>query len=544
MREPDAELDLGDYLSLLRRRWRFIALTTLVLAGLVTAFTVTREEVYGSRSEVLILTDTSRGFFSVSDEVHEELKRQPFAEREFLTDQQYRRFARQTSGIADPDIEYTLLSLPDQESAETFIISFAANGSTPDEAADIVNSYADAYIELRHQLDLESSTNSLADATARRSELLDDRDEAEAPLDQLRTDLNRALNIDGDLLAAAQIQAEIDQTEDDLAATLSVLNAQISGVQARIVVLGQTIAELDDPTSAARIRNEGFTPKNPISPDVPRNIIFGIIAGLVLGLAAAIARDLLDTRARDGAEIAQLVDVPVIAAIGQLPSQRSAPGGVRRFSDLTDADASGYRVLLNSLWLSTIDGPLQSIAFTSDRPDVGKTQTVVNLAQAEAARGTNVLIIDTDFVNPSVADRLELERSGVGLGDLLSGAVDVSRAISKTGIDNLDFIDAFSEDEHAGDLLRSDKLRLLLTDLYSHYDLIILDSPPTLSTADSRLVASQADAAVVAYDPSVSRIDELQRAIELLRSARVNLIGLVANRSRASHPVYMSARER
>jgi non-specific protein-tyrosine kinase len=155
-----------------------------------------------------------------------------------------------------------------------------------------------------------------------------------------------------------------------------------------------------------------------------------------------------------------------------------------------------------------------------------------------------VLIVDTDFVNPSVAERLEIERTQVGLGDLLSGAVSAEAALTPTGIANLDLIDAFSVGEHAGDLLRSDRLRLVLTDLYAHYDLIILDSPPTLSTADSRLVASQADAAVVVYDPSVSRIDELSRAIELLRSARVNLIGLVANRSQASHPVYMSAKYR
>ena len=84
----------------------------------------------------------------------------------------------------------------------------------------------------------------------------------------------------------------------------------------------------------------------------------------------------------------------------------------------------------------------------------------------------------------------------------------------------------------------------LLTDLYLRYDLIILDSPPTLSTGDSRLVASQADAAVVVYDPSQSRVDGLQRTIDLLESARANIVGLVANRSRVADPVYMSASER
>ena len=112
-----------------------------------------------------------------------------------------------------------------------------------------------------------------------------------------------------------------------------------------------------------------------------------------------------------------------------------------------------------------------------------------------------------------------------------------------TDIANLHIIDAQGT-SGAGELLRSDRLGGVLGELYGSYDLILIDSPPTLSTSDSRLVASQADAVVVVYDPSESRREELQRTIDLLRSARANLIGLVANRSRASHPVYLSARER
>ena|GEM_PF-2782068 len=80
--------------------------------------------------------------------------------------------------------------------------------------------------------------------------------------------------------------------------------------------------------------------------------------------------------------------------------------------------------------------------------------------------------------------------------------------------------------------------------LSTTYDLILIGAPPTLGTADSHLVASQADAALVVYDPAQSRYEELQRTVDFLRSARANMIGLVANRSPASHPVYLSAQER
>ena len=130
-----------------------------------------------------------------------------------------------------------------------------------------------------------------------------------------------------------------------------------------------------------------------------------------------------------------------------------------------------------------------------------------------------------------------------GLRDLLEGGVAIEHVVRATDVENLHIIDAHGSTS-AGELLRSDRFEAVLVDLYAHYDLILIDSPPTLSTADSRLVASQADAVVVVYDPALSRREELQRTIDLLRGARANLIGLVANRSRASHPVYLSVRAR
>ena len=135
-------------------------------------------------------------------------------------------------------------------------------------------------------------------------------------------------------------------------------------------------------------------------------------------------------------------------------------------------------MLLNSLWLSNVDDPLQSIVFTSDRPGVGKTRRSSTWPQAEAARGTRVLVIDTDFVNASVASRLDVARGDLGLGAVLDGTCEPEDAIIPSGIENLDIMDALGTIDLSEALLRSDRLRALLDDLYSRYDLIVLDSHP------------------------------------------------------------------
>lgn len=536
MREPEGELELEDYLALFRRRWRWIAATVLVVVGMVTLFTLTRDEVYRSRAVVQILTEQNQSTFNVSQS---ELYRRAIAELQFIDSERYDAAVDELAGY-DVEVESQLSFVDSAEKTDAAgLIRLVVEDTSPTRAAQGAEAAATAYLEQR-----------LANMTRAIEQRLESQLEQRDGLQATRTELNEEISA---AFAAAEAATDplVKQQLTDAAELLRTEhNPRIQSLTSRIGTLNQSITEsngllatLARPETTARLHSAANVPQQPISPNVPRNVMVSVVVGIVLGLILAVLRDLLDTRARDGAELAHLVDIPVMATIGEIRSQRGAPGRVRRYGDLSAEESSGYQVLLNSLWLSNVDDPLQSIVFTSDRPEVGKTQTVVNLAQAEAARGTRVLVVDTDFVNPSVATRLDLEPGEFGLADLLEGRVAIEQVALPTGVDNLHIIDAHGT-VGAGELLRSDRLGGVLADLYTSYDLILIDSPPTLSTSDSRLVASQADAVVVVYDPALSRREELQRTIDLLRSARANLIGLVANRSRASHPVYLSARER
>ena len=524
-------------MSLLQRRWRWIAGAVLAVTGLVGMFTLTQQEVYESTADVQILTLENCSVFNLCREA---LFRQPLAEMQFLSGDFFDRRTEEAAGF-ELEIEPKIRNVSDQElAAQAGIIRFYVRQPTARQAADGASAAVDTYLTLRHNQETRAVQASLEDAQNREAELTEARLELEAGLDELDAQLEAAATPD----QIAQIEQAIQLEQVRIQARADQLEAQRAEVLNQIFDLEDTLRALENPEAGAVLLNPAEVPEAPISPNVPRNIMIGVVVGIVIGVILAIMRDLLDQRARDGAELAQLVDIPVMATISEIRPQRSAPGRVRRYCDLSEEESSGYKVLLNSLWLSNVDDPLQSIVFTSDRPGVGKTQTVVNLAQAEAARGTRVLVIDTDFVNASVAERLDMDRAEVGLGHLLEGSAFIEEAIVPSGVENLDVIDAVGEVDLSGALLRSDRLRALLDDLYNRFDLIVLDSPPTLSTADSRLVASQSDAVVLVYDPAQSRRDELQRTIDLLRGARANLIGLVANRSRASHPVYLSAKDR
>jgi capsular exopolysaccharide synthesis family protein len=508
----------------------------VIIVAVVAAYTLTRDEEYQSSADVQILNEENHRSFNINDET---LYRNARSELQYVESSDYTQALRDLVGrFVEPEVGLRRLTGEEKDN-EVGVLRFSVRDSEAALAAEGAAAAAEAYIDDRHQETVTQAEQRLIVLNNRYDVLSQERATLSQTLNDLRDQLANATTPQ----AQARLEAEIAKEEAEIGPSLDTVDRQIGQVVAEQNNVRSRLGVLSNREAGARLIRPAFIPQNPTSPNVPLNIMAAVFAGLVLGLIFAIVRELLDQRARDSAELAATLDVPVMATIGEIRSDRSAPGKVKRFADLNDAEMSGYKVLLNSLWLSNVESPMQSIAFTSDRAGVGKTQTVVNLAQAEAARGTRVLVVDTDFVNPSVLDRFGGEHPAVGLWSVLSGRALVDQAIVETEVDNVSVLDAVGQEEGSGDVLRSDRLGSLITDLYSRFDLILIDGPPTLGTSDSRVVMSQADAAVVVYDPSLSLSTELSSTIDLLRAARANLIGLVANRAKASSPVYGPRRD-
>ncbi len=532
MEQNSEELGLGDYVALFRRRWPWVAGTIVLVVGLVAIISFTREATYSSRAVVEVLTEENQALFQQRDD---ELFREPIAELAYFRRDQYLDAVEEAAGFrAEVDAEL-LAQASAQKTEEINVIALTVEAPEAELARIGAEAAAETYLQARLDEFRTAFSEQLEAVETTRANVAADRRVINEELEEARLAVDAAVSEIDRLAADSTYQLLVAERQP----TLNGLSSQIGRLDVRIAELRGLLVDLEDPESIGVLLRRPEAPSSPISPDIPRNIVLAVVVSLIVGAILAILRDLLDSRPFDGAELARLVETPVMATIGEIRSERSAPGRIKRFADLSPKELQGYQVLLNSLWLSNVSNPLQSIVFSSDRAGVGKTQTVVNVAQAEASRGTRVLVIDTDFANPSVVDRLELEHRGMGLTDLLAGHAAIEDVLIPTHLPTLHVIDCAQSDS-ASDLLRSDRFGLALEQLSDAYDLIIVDAMPTLGTSDSRLVALQADAVVVVYDPADSRREELQLTIDLLRNSGANLVGLVANRSRASHPIYLA----
>lgn len=62
------------------------------------------------------------------------------------------------------------------------------------------------------------------------------------------------------------------------------------------------------------------------------------------------------------------------------------------------------------------------------------------------------------------------------------------------------------------------------------YDVVIYDTPPVSVGADASLIAARTEAAILVVDANTSRRASVEWALEQLRRAHVNVLGVIVNR--------------
>ena len=117
------------------------------------------------------------------------------------------------------------------------------------------------------------------------------------------------------------------------------------------------------------------------------------------------------------------------------------------------------------------------IMISSQKGGVGKTTIAVNLAVALRLGNYKALLVDADYLNPSVGFILGLENINTGIRSVLSGKSTLQTAISVHAPTGLHVLGG--ELSYDSDTLKPEELSILMTQLKaSKYDFVIIDTPP------------------------------------------------------------------
>ena len=139
----------------------------------------------------------------------------------------------------------------------------------------------------------------------------------------------------------------------------------------------------------------------PIAPRPLLNLVLGAIIGLLLGLSAAVLREVLDNRIKSPEQLAKLVGIPGMGLIVEDPRAAKTPVAVR--AGERNPRGENFRQLRANLQFANVDAHPRIIAVTSSIPSEGKTSVAVNLAATLAEVGFTVCLVDADLRRPTVA---------------------------------------------------------------------------------------------------------------------------------------------
>ena len=294
-----------------------------------------------------------------------------------------------------------------------------------------------------------------------------------------------------------------------------------------------------------------------IWPKPARNISLGIIAGLLFGVGAAFLLERLDPVFHSVEELKEETQVPILGMIpwqkdlqlvekvvgvnvSPMISSPASPSAKSTKQTTNRPSRSGYRSsgfleafrsFNTNIWLLGSDHPIRSLVISSATPGDGKTTTSLNLAQAAAAMGQKVLLVDADLRRPRVHHFFGLVNTQ-GLSNVIATGLQAEEAIQKVPQwDNLSILTAGSMPPDPIRLLTSRRMQELMDswEQSSAYDLIIYDTPPLLSFADARIIASGTTGLILVLKLGKTDRSAFKHVLDDIKMAQAPLLGIVAN---------------
>ena len=158
---------------------------------------------------------------------------------------------------------------------------------------------------------------------------------------------------------------------------------------------------------------------------------------------------------------------------------------------------------------------------------------LANLAVSYAAAGKRTLIIDADLRSPGLT-RLFNMRGLKGLSRILKSVDPIAEAapesIRETGQEGLHIIPCGPKPSNPSELLSTPRMSELIAWADDHYDQILIDCPPILAASDASIVGRLIDGLALVVQPTKNRRKLVLRATEMLRTAGVDVAGVIANR--------------
>ncbi|MBL3600074.1 MAG: polysaccharide biosynthesis tyrosine autokinase [gamma proteobacterium endosymbiont of Lamellibrachia anaximandri] len=287
--------------------------------------------------------------------------------------------------------------------------------------------------------------------------------------------------------------------------------------------------------SNVQIIDPALTSGEAVKPRKAQIILIALLGGLFIAILSAFIRRALEMSVYDPNQIEARLGIPVFVALPNSKAQRrlkrkkgSDDVSLLAAMQPDDPTVEGLRSLRSTLNHVLTEVPNRLLLVTGPKSGVGTSFVAANLGVLLASGGDRVCIIDADLRNGRLNHHFGI-KSDPGLTEILLGNLTLNDALQKTSIDHLHLLPAGGSVENPAELLMKKRFAKVLDTMQTHYDRVILDSPPLLDVADAVILGQHAGTALLVVKAGEHNQSELEHSVKRLWQGGVELRGIVVN---------------
>jgi capsular exopolysaccharide synthesis family protein len=285
----------------------------------------------------------------------------------------------------------------------------------------------------------------------------------------------------------------------------------------------------------------------PVSPNVPLNLLFGSVLAILVGGTSVYLREQFDNRISSVREVVKLLGLPLLGSLPRIdnkellaqlrssnkllsePDNVSLKSGDKYYLEQLNNEARVFSEALQYLsfnlrFICAEIGDRLVIGFTSPNFNDGKSTTIRYLSENAQERGLRVLLIDGDLRRPALHKSLNLTNQ-IGLSSVLTKDLPWRETIQRSG--SLHVLTAGPTHSQVLPLLDSPKLLQVFLEMRDEYELVLVDLPPVVVTADPLLVAPHLDGLLIVVAANQVTTKDLLACQAALSQAQTRLLGVV-----------------
>jgi Mrp family chromosome partitioning ATPase/LPS O-antigen subunit length determinant protein (WzzB/FepE family) len=487
--------------SLWRQRWLVVA--AMVLAAALAYLASSRQApLYSAHAELLLADPASSGVFGeIAPRSFVNPDRRLRNQAEFIHSTAVAQRAAELLGdVSALEVQSVVVAEP---SPTIDLISIYTVHPSPEGAARLANTVADAYQQL-------VAEEVQANAQAAIAQLESTRAELQAKIDEL------------DAAVAADPENQSLQTQRNaLVDQLVVLESRSNQIAVDAALYG----------SGVTIFEPAVPPRGPSYPRTKRDTALGAVLGFIAAGGFSFWRSQRRSlKATDKHDPAPILRAPLL---GQIPDFKAT--GTRSPIPVLAQPGSGvadaYQFVLSSLLFSLHEIEGSILLVTSPRVGDGKTVTAANLAVAAARDGHRVVLVDGDERARGLS-RFGGTSPEPGFTDLGRPGFTFEQCSRSWQISDsraMPVVPAGSRVRELAGFFQRPSFHEAMDVIKKQGDLVIVDSPPLLAVADTSALAARSDAMllVVPQGTPLSVLEEIRRHLDFLGTP---LLGYVFNR--------------